>query len=478
LLLITAGSFTSASADAAAASTATQPHHRRIANSFTLGRKEAKQGKYDAGFLCPCQVGIVVDTPARLGYCDGGMAWIGPLNRGATTMEKKTLRTGIVGSGFAARFHFENLKRVFGVNVEVVGTYAVDAAMAASYARERGITAFDGLGELIEAVDVVHVCTPPSAHEAVVVAALERGRNVVCEKPLTGYFGDGSESFHGDRFPKQVALDHALASVERILAAEAASRGMLCYAENWVYAPSVQKEREIVEKTGAQILWIHGEEAHSGSHAATYAFWKFSGGGVMIGKGCHPLTAALYLKRVEGRARHGKPIRPASVSARAHAITRLPAFQDAGHIRCNYHDIDDFSMMHVEFDDGTVATVFASDIILGGIHNWLEVAANNHRTLCHINPNTSMQVYNPKRERFADIYTVEKIETKEGWTAMSPDEDWTTGYPQEMQAFYGCFASGERPESDSRLAADTISTIYSAYVSAERKGAAVPVRTF
>ena len=393
-------------------------------------------------------------------------------------MGKKTLRTGIVGAGFAARFHFENLKRVYGVDVEVVGTYAIDADMAETYAKERGIAAFASLDALIDAVDVVHVCTPPSAHEAVSVAALEKDRCVVCEKPLTGYFGDGSDGFSGDTFPKHDALDHALASVERLLAAEAASQGMLCYAENWVYAPAVQKEREIVEKTGAQILWIHGEEAHSGSHAATYAWWKFSGGGVLIGKGCHPLSAALYLKRVEGRARTGQPIRPATVSARAHAITRLPDFIDAGHIRCDYCDIDDWAMMHVTFTDGTLATVFASDIILGGIHNWLEVAANNHRTLCHINPNTAMQTYNPKGERYADVYTVEKIETKEGWTAMSPDEDWMTGYPQEMEAFYRSIAAGTAPESGLPLAADTISTIYSAYVSAERKGAAVDIRTY
>jgi len=38
---------------------------------------------------------------------------------------------------------------------------------------------------------------------------------------------------------------------------------------------------------------------------------------------------------------------------------------------------------------------------------------------------------------------------------------------------------GVKPvESDSRLAADSISTIYSAYVSAERKGSEVAVRTF
>jgi len=393
-------------------------------------------------------------------------------------MEKKTIRTGIVGAGFAATFHFESLRKIHGTNVDVRGVFAIDTAQAAAYAQARGIRQFASLEELIDAVDVVHVCTPPSAHEAVTVAALKQDRFAICEKPLTGYFGDGTPEFHGDRFPKQVALDAALASVDRMLEAEAKSNGRILYAENWVYAPAVQKEREIIEKTDAQILWIHGEEAHSGSHAATYAYWKFSGGGVMIGKGCHPLTAALYLKRVEGNAREGKPIRPKTVSARAHAVTRLPGFRDEGHIRCNYYDIDDFSLMHVEFEDGTVATVFASDIILGGIHNWVEVAANNHRTLCNINPNTSMQTYNPKAERYADIYTVEKIETKEGWTAMSPDEDWTSGYPHEMEAFYRTIAYADPLESDSRLAADAISTIYSAYVSAERKGAAIEVRTF
>jgi len=125
-----------------------------------------------------------------------------------------------------------------------------------------------------------------------------------------------------------------------------------------------------------------------------------------------------------------------------------------------------------------IATVFASDIVLGGVHNWLEVCANNHRTICNINPNTAMLTYNPKEEYFKDIYVVEKIGTKQGWACTSPDEDWMTGYPQEIEAFYRTIAYGDPLESDSRLAADAISTIYSAYVSAESGGKAVPVRTF
>jgi len=386
---------------------------------------------------------------------------------------KKTVKAGIIGAGFSASFHYEAICKVYGTNVEVVGVHALRGGE--EYAEKRGIKHFDHLDELLDLVDVVHVCVTADAHEAVAIAALEKDKYAIVEKPLTGYFGDGSEEFNGDTFPKQVALDYAAKSVARMIEAEKKSKGKILYAENWVYAPSIQKEREIIEKTGAQILWIHGEEAHSGSHAETYAYWKYSGGGVMIGKGCHPLSAALYLKQVEGVARDGKPIRPKSVTARAHAITRLPEFRDEGHIRCDYHDIDDFSIMHVVFEDGTVADIFSSDIVTGGIHNWLSVTANNHRTTCNINPNTAMETYNPVEANFKDIYTVEKIETKQGWQCTSPDEDWFTGYPQEIEAFYRSVAYGEEVESNSNLASDCILTIYSAYVSSEADGKAVEI---
>ena len=134
----------------------------------------------------------------------------------------------------------------------------------------------------------------------------------------------------------------------------------------------------------------------------------------MIGKGVHPLSAALYLKKVEGRARLGKSIRPQSVTARTHSLTRLDGFVDSGHLRTDYHDVEDFAMIHVTFEDGTIAMVFASEIVMGGIHNWLEVCANNHRAVCNLNPNDMMQTYNPVDTQFDDIYVVEKTGTKQG----------------------------------------------------------------
>ena len=165
-------------------------------------------------------------------------------------MNKKTVRAGIVGAGFSATFHYEAIQKVSGVNVDVKGVYALDGAQAAKYAEDRGIRAYGNLESLLDDVDVIHCCVVVAGHEEVAVAALKRDKSAIVEKPLTGYLGDGTEKFHGDRFPKQDALDHGLASVERMLDAERNSKGRILYAENWVYAPSIQREREIIERTG------------------------------------------------------------------------------------------------------------------------------------------------------------------------------------------------------------------------------------
>lgn len=383
---------------------------------------------------------------------------------------KKKIRAGILGSGYAARFHFEALKRVTRVDVEIAGAYSPTREKLELFANQRYIKCYASPEELIDDSDVLHVCTPPSTHEPLTIEILAKGKHAVVEKPLTGYFGDGSETFSGDTFPRHKGFEETIASLRRMLDAEKKSSGRIMYAENWVYAPAIQKEKEIIEKSGAQILRMLGEESHSGSHSSVYGIWKFSGGGSLIGKGCHPLAGACYLKSVEGRSRTGKPIRPVAVSARTHAVTRMPGFLNKGHLRTGYSDIEDYSIMHVVFEDGTFADIIASELVLGGVVNRLEVFADNHRTLCNLTPNNAMQAYTPDEGYFKDIYIVEKTETKQGWSWVSPDESWFNGYQHEMEAFYNTAAYGTLMESNSTLAADVIATIYAAYVSAAEKG--------
>ena len=390
-------------------------------------------------------------------------------------MKRKTanIKIGIVGTGFAGKFHVECLHRIYGATVTIAGVTSLRRESREAFGRQYGIPVFDSVAAMLPAVDVVDVCSPPYAHEAGILAAAAAGKAIICEKPLTGCFGPAGadEKYRGDKDSKKKMLAESVARMQRIAAAVRKHKVFFGYAENFVYAPSLQKEREIIEKSGAQILRMTGEESHNGSASPVYGIWRFAGGGSLIGKGCHPLGGMLYLKRIEGLARNGQPIRPVTVSARTHQLTRLPAYRDAKLIRTDYHDIEDYGFMHVTFGDGTVADVLTSEVVLGGIYDYVEVFANNHRTRCRISPTGIVDAYNPRGEQFKDIYLIEKASTKEGWSPAAADENFSMGYQAEIQDFITCAATGTQPQSDLDLALDTTAAIYAAYLSDEKKGA-------
>jgi predicted dehydrogenase len=388
----------------------------------------------------------------------------------------QSIRVGMVGSGNAAVFHYAAYQRVTEIPVTVAGITSLDMDQCRAFAGKRNLRIFRDLSEMLPEVDVIDNITPGYAHEPVSVAAFEAGRHVIVEKPFTGFYGPpGDDSFEGNRFPKRIMLEEAVASAKRVIAAAVKSGKKLCYAENWIYAPAVQKEAEILSKSRGQILWALGDQSHSGSPSPAYGTWRLSGGGSVVGKSCHPLTAILYLKQVEGMTLYGKAVRPARVSARTHEITRGPRFMDRGFLRTDYKDIEDYCQIHILFEDGMVADVFASEIVMGGVHNWLEIFANNHRTRCNMSPANAMELYNPREEQLADVYVMEKIGTKQGWSNPAPDENFMFGYPQEIQDFMEAIATGREPKSGMLAASDSVGVLYAAYLSAERKGEEVEV---
>jgi predicted dehydrogenase len=376
------------------------------------------------------------------------------------------LRIGIAGAGFAARFHLENFPES---GVEVVGVTSARPESREAFAQRNGLRAFASVEEMLPQIDLLDICTPPSSHRDYMLAAARARKHVIVEKPLTGFYGSPREH------TKRQMLDAVMEEARQLLDAVREAGITLGYAENFVYAPSVQKEREIVEKSRAQILRLVGEESHNGSHSPVYGIWSVQGGGSLIAKGCHPLGAVLYLKRKEGLARLGHPIRPASVTARTHSITKIPGYEDRGFIRTKYEDTEDYAMLHVVFDDGTVGDILTSELVLGGIYDFIEVFANNHRTRCRMSPVNVVDVYNPKHEQFKDLYLVEKITTNEGWIPASPEEGWSLGYGRELKNFIEAVRTGRNPESDLDLAIDTTLTLYAGYVSADDKGREVEV---
>jgi len=387
------------------------------------------------------------------------------------------LRVGLVGVGFAGKFHLECLRRVYGLDVEVTAVTSLREESRTSFGRAHGITPYPNVEAMLPHIDVLDICSPPSAHDEAILQAAAAGKHIICEKPLSGYFGPegcGGE-YRGDADPKGPMLEAVTAKLTKLAEAIRKSGVTFGYAENFVYAPAVQKEREIIEKTGAQVLRMIGEESHSGSTSDVYGIWRYQGGGSLMGKGCHPLSALLYLKRVEGLARNGKAIRPKTVTCRCEKLTRLAGYEDRGFLRTGYHDTEDHCWAHITFEDGSVGDVISGEIVLGGVYNYVEVFANNHRTRCNLSPVGMVETFNPDGRQYKDVYTVEKIGTKEGWTAMAPDENYTLGYLAELQDFLTCAAEGRQPQGDLDLALDTITTIYAAYVSDEKLGAAQDV---
>jgi predicted dehydrogenase len=130
-------------------------------------------------------------------------------------------------------------------------------------------------------------------------------------------------------------------------------------------------------------------------------------------------------------------------------------------------DVEDWSAALITFEDGSKATLHATDVSLGGVKNLMSVYLSNAVAQININPNNSLVVYSPEGNIFGSEYITEKVETKAGWQFPSPDEDWMRGYPQEMEDFIDAILFNKEPVSGIELAIEVLETIYGAYASAE-----------
>lgn len=385
-----------------------------------------------------------------------------------------TLRLGMVGSRFAAHLHLNNFGKLRGSKMEVVAIASKTEQSARETAQKFDIPdVYTDYRRLLDRkdIDVVDLCVPNDLHEEIIVAAAQAGKHIICEKPLTGYFGKEIEGEEvGFRVPKEVMLKGVLESCDRIRKAIEENRVIFCYAEDWVYAPPLAKIKRIVRVSGGTVMDIRAEESHSGSHAAYSRRWKTSGGGALLRLGCHPIGAALHLKYFEGELRQGKPIRPKSITAEVGQHTRIPSFrrEPKKWVVSTWEDVEDWSCVIVTFEDGSKATIFASDGVLGGTRNQMQVFLSNAVAFANINPNNAVEVYAPDAGILADEYIAEKLETKAGWNFANPDEDWMRGYPQELEDFVESILQRKQPLSSLDLAIDTLKVVYGGYLSAEK----------
>ncbi|WP_050404757.1 Gfo/Idh/MocA family protein [Bradyrhizobium embrapense] len=381
----------------------------------------------------------------------------------------KKIRIGLAGCGFVSELHMHAYRRVYGVDVEVRAV-AARGDHVVEFARKHGIpNAYRSFAELVadRDLDVIDICTPPNLHAAMIVEAMQAGKHVICEKPFSGYFGQpGDKTPIGRHVPKAVMYQRVMEEMEATRAAIERTGRLFMYAEDWIYAPAVTKTAEIIRATGNKILFMKGEESHSGSHAAHAAEWAMTGGGSLIRMGCHPLSAVLYLKQVEAKAR-GETIKVASVTCDVGNVTASLKPEERAYIKANPVDVEDWGTLTATFSDGTKATVFSGDMIMGGVRNLIETYTSGGSLFANITPNTHLMSYQTSEEKLASVYITEKVDRKTGWQYVCLEEEWTRGYLQEVQDFMECVATGRAPLADLALAYETTKVNYAGYWAAD-----------
>jgi predicted dehydrogenase len=93
------------------------------------------------------------------------------------------MRFGLVGTGFWARtVHAAALSDA--PDVELAGVWGRDPAKAATLAADVGVTAYDDVATLYDAVDAVAFAVPPDVQAGLAERAARAGRHLLLEKPI------------------------------------------------------------------------------------------------------------------------------------------------------------------------------------------------------------------------------------------------------------------------------------------------------
>ncbi|RCV47369.1 oxidoreductase [Marinitenerispora sediminis] len=186
------------------------------------------------------------------------------------------MRWGILGTGAIAERFLHGLRAVPGAEVVAVGSR--NAATAARFADRWGIPRRHAEHRALaedDAVDVVYVALPHSAHHAATVMCLSAGRHVLCEKPL--------------------ALDAAQA---RDMVATARRTGRFLMEAMWTrFAPAMREVHALVGGGGigevrmltADIGWRFRYDP------AGRLFDPALGGGALLDLGVYPVALASAL---------------------------------------------------------------------------------------------------------------------------------------------------------------------------------------
>ncbi|CAA0153379.1 Oxidoreductase, Gfo/Idh/MocA family protein [Tenacibaculum maritimum] len=93
------------------------------------------------------------------------------------------LKAGVLGAGHLGKIHLRLLQQ--SDKYELVGFYDPFTENAKEIAKESGYKHFTSIDKLIDSVDVVDIVTPTLSHFECAKQAIEKGKHIFIEKPIT-----------------------------------------------------------------------------------------------------------------------------------------------------------------------------------------------------------------------------------------------------------------------------------------------------
>ena len=97
-------------------------------------------------------------------------------------MEKR-LKAGVLGAGHLGKIHLRLLHQ--SEKFDLIGFYDENQSVREDITKEYGFKAFESVAALIDAVEVVDIVTPTLYHHKLAKQAIEEGKHIFIEKPIT-----------------------------------------------------------------------------------------------------------------------------------------------------------------------------------------------------------------------------------------------------------------------------------------------------
>ncbi len=110
-------------------------------------------------------------------------------------MKLNRLDIGVIGCGHLGDIHCRILKELseHDSRINFAGLYDIDSEVSLKASSAFGVKNYSGLEELLNQINTLLVVTPTSTHYEIARRALEKGKNVFIEKPVTSEPKDARE---------------------------------------------------------------------------------------------------------------------------------------------------------------------------------------------------------------------------------------------------------------------------------------------